>query len=77
MGRLALRPRLWPTAIRQARRMARRGWWRRPPFLPIPDREYVEFRSTTMYGGDGHAPLRANDVIDWLEWCKQWPAASR
>ena len=76
-GKLTLHPRLWPTAIRQLKRLAAKGWWRRPPFLPIPDSAYLEFRSATMYGGGHGARLNPTDVIEWLEWCRQWPAASR
>ena len=36
MGAVARRPALWRTSLRQARRLAPRGWWRRPPFLPLP-----------------------------------------
>jgi hypothetical protein len=37
-------PSLWPTAIGQALRLAPSGWWRRPPFLPMPDPGYLAFR---------------------------------
>ncbi len=77
IGKLVVRPMLWTTALRQARRLARRGWWHRPPFLPVPDARYAAFRSTTMYGGVGSDAMRADDVIEWLEWCRQWPDASR
>ncbi len=43
-------PALWPTAARQLRRTARRGWWWRPPFLPLPSADYVRFRLLTQYG---------------------------
>ena len=69
------RPSLWFTAVRQLFRLAPRGWWHRAPFLPVPAREYLEFRLVTQYGG-GHgsanAPVRAEDVVDYLQWCKQW-----
>jgi len=61
------RPRLWSTALRQAHRLARPGWWRRPPFLPLPDRAYLRFRLETQYGGDG-SPAPA-DLVTYLEWC--------
>jgi hypothetical protein len=62
------RPHLWATALRQAGRLARPGWWRRPPFLPRPDPRYLEFRFETQYGGDGRADPR--DVVTYLEWCR-------
>jgi hypothetical protein len=73
---LVRRPALWPTAARQLARMARRGWWRRPPFLPVPDPEYLRFRLVTMYGGAGDGPMDVDDLVAWLEWCRRWPAAS-
>ncbi|HEX4979989.1 MAG TPA: hypothetical protein VFV35_07985, partial [Acidimicrobiales bacterium] len=30
-------PSLWSTAVIQLGRLAPRGWWRRTPFLPLPD----------------------------------------
>jgi hypothetical protein len=67
------RPELWGTAIRQSLRLARRGWWRRPPFLPLPDPAYLRFRLETQYGSD-HEP-EAADVVTYLHWCRRFPAA--
>jgi hypothetical protein len=64
------RPDLWWTALRQARRMARRGWWKRAPFLPLPDREYLRFRLETQYGDANHPP-EPEDVVTYLEWCRR------
>ena len=52
-GALAREPELWPTAVGQAGRLARPGWWRRAPFLPLPDPAYVRFRLDTQYGAAG------------------------
>lgn len=75
---VAVRPHLWGTAIRQISRLAPRHWWRRPPFLPVPPADYLEFRMVTQYGG-GHGSngsarddIRPVDVVDYLQWCKQW-----
>ena len=65
---VALRPDLWLTALRQASRMAPRGWWRRVPFLPLPDRAYLRFRLETQYGEAG-AP-QPRDLVTYLEWCR-------
>ena len=62
------RPTLWPAALRQLARTSRSGWWRRPPFLPLPDRAYVRFRLETQYGADG-APA-PGDLVTYLEWCR-------
>ena len=64
------RPRLWGTALRQCRRTAAPGWWRRSPFLPLPGGDYLRFRLVTQYGSDD-ARVVASDVIDYLAWCRQ------
>jgi hypothetical protein len=68
---VARRPRLWPTAARQARRLAPRRWWARPPFLPLPDRRWLRFRMETQYGDPDHPPV-AQDVVTWLEWSRSF-----
>jgi len=45
------RPRLWWAAVAAVRRMARRGWWHRAPFVPLPGEAYWRFRLETAYGG--------------------------
>jgi hypothetical protein len=61
---------LWPTAISQAFRLARPRWWRRPPFLPLPDPDYVRFRMQTAYGSEG-AP-EPGDLVAYLNWCREF-----
>ncbi len=65
-------PALWGTALRQIAKLAPRGWWRRSPFLPLPDAAYMKFRMVTAYGGDGSDP-RPEDLLTYLHWCKAWP----
>jgi hypothetical protein len=64
-----VRPHLWATALRQAGRLARPGWWRRAPFLPRPDPDYLAFRMETQYGAPSHPP-EADDLVAYLEWCR-------
>lgn len=66
-----VRPRLWPTAIAQGLRMAPRGWWRRKPYLPVPDAAYLRFRLQTQYGSDSVEPSPA-DLVAYLEWCRSY-----
>lgn len=66
---VAVRPDLWSTAITQAVRLARPGWWRRWPPVPVPDPEYLRFRARTAYGDPAHPPEPA-DVVAWLAWCR-------
>lgn len=63
------RPRLWGTAVRQVFRLAPAGWWRRPPFLPLPPAEYVAMRATIQYGDPKHS-LEVEDLLKYLSWCK-------
>jgi len=71
---LALRPALWRVSLRQIGRLAPPGWWRRPPFLPVPDEDYLRFRLQTAYGDPTQLPP-VDDVLTYLHWCKEWPAA--
>jgi hypothetical protein len=64
---IARRPRLWLSAARQARVLVPPGWWRRRPFLPVPDRAWLRFRMTTAYG-DADAALDVEDLLTWLAW---------
>jgi hypothetical protein len=64
-------PSLWVTAIRQAVRLAGRGWWRRPPYLPLPDRGYLGFRLVTAYGSADRSP-DPDDLVAYLRWCRAW-----
>jgi hypothetical protein len=59
---------LWPAALRQAGRLAPPGWWRRRPFLPLPDADYLRFRLETQYGTDGVPD--PSDVVVYLRWCR-------
>lgn len=67
------RPALWLVALRQATRMAPNRWWARWPFLPLPDASYMHFRIVTAYGGDGTSPIRPEDLLTYLQWCRRWP----
>lgn len=68
---LVRRPDLWATAVVMALRLARPGWWRRAPFLPLPAAEYLRFRMETQYGGDGTAWADPRDLVTYLAWCRR------
>lgn len=68
-------PSIWATAVRQAVVLAPRGWWRRRPFLPVPDREYLRFRMVTAYGMPDRDP-EPDDVVTYLRWCRGWRAVA-
>ena len=72
---VVVRPWLWWTAIVQLVRLAPRGWWRTSPFLPVPKRDYLEFRLVTQYGGDVptlRGRIETADVLNYLRWCRAW-----
>jgi hypothetical protein len=65
------RPSLWIVAVVQVFRLAPNGWWRRVPFLPLPDKRYMRFRMETQYGDAMHRP-EGNDVVTYLSWCRAY-----
>jgi hypothetical protein len=71
-GAVLVRPSLWGIALVQLFRLAPTGWWRRSPFLPLPDRDYLRFRLQTQYGDPDHAP-EAADLVTYLRWCRHFP----
>jgi hypothetical protein len=67
---LARRPWLWPDAVAQALRLARRGWWHRWPPLPLPDSAWWRFRMETAYGGRGDQTPDPDDVATFVDWSR-------
>jgi hypothetical protein len=79
------RPGLWITALAAVRRMARRGWWHRAPFVPVPGEAYWRFRLETAYGsgrdvdgvdqrddgGPADEALTTDDVVAFLRWSQR------
>ena len=65
--RALVRPTLAIDLVRVAWRFRSRGWWRRPPFLPLPDREYVRWRMYTAYG-DADAVPPVEDLVRYARW---------
>ena len=60
-------PGLWPEAVRSMFALAPRRWWTRPPFLPLPDRQYLQWRIGTAYGTT-EADLTGEDLVGYLRW---------
>jgi hypothetical protein len=73
-GRLVLRglanPRLAVDLLRLAWSFRARDWYRRPPFLPLPPREYVRWRMFTAYGDERAVPP-LEDVIRFARWRRE------
>lgn len=74
---LALRrPGLLPPLLGAAWRFRRRGWYRTPPFLPLPPRAYVEWRLHTAYGSEDAVPPAA-DLARYLRWTRRMGSGGR
>jgi hypothetical protein len=76
LGRALSRPRLAFAMLRAAWRFRARGWWRRPPFLPLPPRDYIEWRMHTAYGDQGRAPTAA-EVDSYVRWANRMHGTRR
>lgn len=70
------RPRLIAALLRAAWRFRARGWWRRPPFLPLPPRDYVDWRMHTAYGDDGRQPTGA-ELARYVRWANRMHRSRR
>jgi hypothetical protein len=53
--------------VRVAWRFRRRGWYRRFPFVPLPDADYVRWRMYTAYG-DAAALPPPEDLTRYARW---------
>ena len=60
-------PALYLPMLRAAWRFRARYWYRRPPFLPMPTRDYVAWRMHTAYGDDGAVP-DFSELVRYLRW---------
>ena len=61
------RPRLAADLVRIAWRFRSRSWYRRFPFLPLPDSTYLRWRMYTAYGDYTAAPS-VTDVERYARW---------
>ncbi|MYH96478.1 MAG: hypothetical protein F4129_08215 [Acidimicrobiia bacterium] len=65
LGKILMRPDIWPAAIRLGWRLGMR-----------PDPAYMKFRMVTMYG-DANAQPHAGDLVTYLRWCTSWEHVTR
>jgi hypothetical protein len=68
--RAILSPRLAVDLLRTGWAFRRRHWWRRAPFVPVPDRTYLEWRMYTAYGDESAVPP-VEDVIRFARWRRE------
>jgi len=69
-ARALVNPRLAVDLLRTAWAFRRRDWWRKPPFLPLPDRAYLKWRMYTAYADEDAVPP-AEDVIRFARWRRE------
>lgn len=60
-------PTMLPHVLGAAWAFRARGWWKRPPFLPLPPREYLRWRMETAYG-DPDAVPPDHEMERFLRW---------
>jgi hypothetical protein len=61
------RPWLVPAILGMGWAVRRRNWFRIPPFLPLPDPEYLRWRMETAYG-DANATPPYKETLRYLRW---------
>jgi hypothetical protein len=69
-GMAVRRPRTGWALLRAGWRFRARGWYRRPPFLPLPPEEYIRWRMYTAYGNEAAVPS-PRDVIRFARWRRE------
>ena len=68
---LALRrPSVIPALLGAGWAFRRRGWYRKPPFLPLPSASFLRWRLDTAYG-DPHARPPAEEAERFLRWASR------
>jgi hypothetical protein len=66
-GRAVVNPRVAADLLSLAWAFRRRRWWANPPFLPVPDPEYLDWRIHTAYGDERTLPP-VEDIIRFARW---------
>jgi len=65
-----LNPRLGLDLLRTVWAFRRRHWWARPPYLPLPDRDYLRWRMYTAYADESAVPP-LEDVVRFARWRRE------
>lgn len=68
--RAVLSPRLALDLLKTAWAFRRLDWWRRPPFLPLPDATYLRWRMYTAYGDEAAVPP-VDDLVRFVRWRRE------
>jgi len=65
--RALVNPRVARDLLSLAWAMRARGWYRTPPFLPVPPAEYLRWRMYTAYGDEDALPS-VPEVLRYARW---------
>ncbi len=68
--RAIVNPRLAVDLVRLTWSFRARDWYRHPPFLPFPPREYTRWRMFTAYGDEDAVPP-VGDVVRFARWRRE------
>jgi hypothetical protein len=68
--RAVVNPRLALDLLKTAWAFRRHRWWATAPFLPLPDRTYLQWRMYTAYA-DEHAVPPVQDVVRFARWRRE------
>ncbi len=71
------KPHLWKVAITQLWRIRENGWYKKFPFLPAPNKKYINFRLITAYGDEGPENFFKSDLVTYFKWCRAWRVSSK
>jgi len=66
-ARAAINPRVATDLLSLAWAFRAQDWFRRPPFLPIPPRDYIRWRMYTAFGDENAVPP-LEDVLRFAGW---------
>jgi hypothetical protein len=69
-GRALLNPRVAIDLLSAGWAFRRREWWKRFPFLPVPDVPYLRWRMYTAFADEDAVPP-AIDVIRFARWRRE------
>lgn len=69
-ARALVDPRLAVDLLRAGWAFRRRRWWARAPFLPVPDRTYLQWRMYTAYGAEDTVPP-LEDFLRFVTWRRE------
>lgn len=70
-GRALVNPRLARDLAGVVWAFRRRRWWATPPYLPVPDRDYLRWRMYTAYGEEAAVPP-AEEIARFARWRRQF-----